>query len=382
MTPGGTGGVGGVGGSDGESGRSIGDARNHEPAGASRGNSVGLVTTKRPVGRVEKRINAFWREYGYHHGQVRLRNQPSVLAVESTNHCNLRCVMCPRGEPDVMERSVGTMTDAVFDRVLDEARFFEDPCWFHWFGEPLMHPRLFDQIERAKAHGVPNLGISTNGTLLDARRREAILASPLDTVMIAIDGTTKEVYERIRLSPRHEFEEVVENARSFLAAKRTLGRRTPHTILSIIVMQETAEQLGEFRSFWLDAGADEVLFKPFTTWGSQTDDFVRLTPRAEREAEREADQAAERAGRAHPCSLLWESLVIAWNGLVVPCCYDYDAKEAVGDITRQSLAEIWNGEAYQRLRRAERDGVNDSPLCAGCTEAPGRPRNPRWPLPF
>lgn len=330
-------------------------------------------SSPRPAARIQRARNDFWRAFGYHHGRLRLRNQPALLAVESTNHCNLRCVMCPRGEPDVMERSLGTMSDAVFDRVLDEVRFFEEPCWFHWFGEPLMHPRLFDQIERAKGRGVPNLGISTNGTLLDDRRRRALLASPLDTLMIAIDGTSASVYERIRISDRHGFDEVVENARTFLASKRSHGRATPHTILSIIVMEETQAQLDEFRAFWLRAGADEVLFKPFTTWGAQTDDFAGLVaPESE---------APVGPGRVHPCAHLWESLVIAWNGVVVPCCYDYDAKEALGDITRQSLREIWNGEAYQRLRRMERDGVNDSPLCAGCTEAPGRPRNPRWPVP-
>ena len=109
-----------------------------------------------------------------------------------------------------MERSLGTMPDGLFLKILDDAKFFTDPCWFHWFGEPLMHPRLFEQIALAKSRGVPNLGISTNGTLLDATRPRAILDSPLDTLMIAVDGTSKEVYERIRISSTFTFEEVVE----------------------------------------------------------------------------------------------------------------------------------------------------------------------------
>ena len=136
-----------------------------------------------------------------------------MFAIESTNHCNLRCVMCPRGEPDIMERSLGTMSDGLFQKILDDAKFFTDPCWFHWFGEPLMHPRLFEQIALAKSRGVPNLGISTNGTLLDAARSRAILDSPLDTLMIAVDGTSKEVYERIGISSTFTFEQVVENVR-------------------------------------------------------------------------------------------------------------------------------------------------------------------------
>lgn len=326
--------------------------------------------TFRATPRLRVRLNDFWREYGYHHGHVRLRNDPAVFAIESTNRCNLRCVMCPRGEPDVMTRELGTMSDEVFVKVLDDARYFTDPCWFHWFGEPLLHPRLFEQIEMAKSRGVPNLGISTNGTLLDDRRAAAVLESPLDTLKIAIDGTTKEVYERIRLSSQHEFEEVVENARSFLARRRSLSRSKPHTILSIIVMDETRAQLDQFRTFWLGAGADEVLFKPFTTWGNQ---FEGLTPLVER-------GGVDAQPRQQPCYFLWESLVVSWNGLVVPCCYDYDAKEVLGDVTHQTLREIWNGEAYQRLRSNELAGCNDSSLCAGCDQAPSHRRQPLWPI--
>ena len=329
-------------------------------------------STRKAPGLLEQKRNAFWREYGYHHGHERVRNLPSVFAIESTNLCNLRCVMCPRGEPDVMERSLGLLDDEVLDRVLEEARFFGDPCWFHWFGEPLLHPRIFDQIERAKSQGVPNLGISTNGTLLDSNRREAILDSPLDTLLIAIDGTTKEVYERVRLSARHSFEEVVENAQAFLSARQARGSTRPHTILSIIVMDETEAQLAEFQRFWTQAGADEVVFKSFVNWANQVNGLDELTITVK--------PSRSSPARANPCRYLWESVVIAWNGLVVPCCYDYDAKEVLGDLKVQSLAEIWNGEPIRRLRRDESVGCNNSSLCAGCDQAPGIPRQRLWPI--
>jgi len=325
---------------------------------------------KGAAGPVRIRINNVLREHGYHHGRIRLLNQPAAFAIESTNRCNLRCVMCPRGEPDVMTRELGTMSDEVFTKVLDQARFYTDPCWFHWFGEPLLHPRLFDQIEMAKSRGVPNLGISTNGTLLDDRRATALLESPLDTLMIAIDGTTKDVYERIRISSQYEFEEVVENARSFLAQKRALSKSKPHTILSIIVMDETQAQLDEFQTFWEQAGADEILFKPFGGWGNQFDGLSILVEETKRVLQ----------PREFPCKFLWESMVISWSGLVVPCCYDYDAKEVLGDVNHQTLNEIWNGEAYQRLRRNELGGCNDSSLCVNCEEAPGHKPQRLWPV--
>ena len=269
-----------------------------------------------------------------------------------------------------MTGETDSISDDLFMKALDEGSFFTDPCWFHWFGEPLLHPRLFDQIEMAKSRGVPNLGISTNCTLLDDRCAVSILDSSLDTLLIAIDGTTKDVYERIRLSPQHEFEEVMENARSFLARRRALSKSKRHTILSIIVMDETQSQLDEFQAFWEQAGADEILFKPFSTWGNQFDSLTTLVETAKPLSQ----------PREFPCKFLWESMVVSWNGLVVPCCNDYDAKEVLGDVNHQTLKEIWNGEPYQRLRRSELGGCNNSSLCAGCDQAPGHERKPLWPV--
>ncbi len=323
---------------------------------------------------LKNRQNRFWQNYGYHHGQVKLRNLPEVFAIESTNYCNLRCVMCPRGEPDIMERPLGNMSDDLFRKILGDIEFYKEPCWFHWFGEPLMHPRLFDQIALAKSQGIPDLGISTNATLLDADRAQAILDSGLDTILIAVDGATKDVYERIRISSTFTFERVCENVRQFLDLKKRLGRTRPATTLSIIVMEETKSQLDDFKRYWLAAGADEIIFKPYTTWGNQDTQFIQL-------AVSEIQETHRTQVRTNPCYHLWESVVIAWDGRVVPCCFDFDATVTLGDLKTHSLREVWNSQAYQDLRQKERDGENDSPLCRNCNQAPSIERNPVWPLP-
>jgi radical SAM protein with 4Fe4S-binding SPASM domain len=323
---------------------------------------------------LKKRQNQFWRNYSYHHGWTKLRNLPEVFAIESTNYCNLRCVMCPRGEPDIMERSLGSMSDDLFAKILDDVDFYKEPCWFHWFGEPLMNPNLFHQIDMAKRRGVPDLGISTNATLLDAKNAQAILDSGLDTILIAVDGASKDVYEKVRLSPTFTFERVCENVRGFLDLKRSLGRTSPKATLSIIVMEETKSQLEDFRRTWLAAGADEILFKPFVTWGNQDTQFVEI-------ASLESRTAHSQRMREHPCFALWESVVIAWDGRVVPCCYDFDASVTLGDLKKYSLREIWNSEAYVELRSKELRGCNDTSLCRNCNQAPGFTQNPLWPLP-
>jgi hypothetical protein len=52
---------------------------------------------------------------------------------------------------------------------------------------------------------------------------------------------------------------------------------------------------------------------------------------------------------------------------VVPCCRDDDGRLVLGDLLRQSLAEIWQGPEAQALRARHRDGAFPcGHLCEGC----------------
>jgi radical SAM protein with 4Fe4S-binding SPASM domain len=296
-----------------------------------------------------------------------LSHKPRIAAIEATNFCNIQCVMCPRGEPDLMKRRVGHIDAALLDKILAEAEFFESPCWLHWFGEPLMNPAIFELIAKAKTK-VPNLGISTNATLLTPERAERLLDTELDTIIIALDGATPETYEKIRKSDRFSYESVRRNAEYFIAARSRRGQRTPHIILSIIEMKENAGETEAFVRLWRELGADEVSVKAMTRWGDQDDTFKDLAT--------EQRRSVLAQPRNHPCTNFWTSMTITWDGRVVPCCYDYDAKMTLGDLKTQTLEEIWNGEAYVNARTAEREGRNFSELCKNCTDAPGAPRPP------
>lgn len=272
--------------------------------------------------------------------------------------------MCPRGEPDIMERGLGAMDDETFRRCVDGWEVWADPVWFHMFGEPLMHPRLFDQIAYAKKAGVPKLALSTNATLLSETNAAKLIGSRLDKIILCIDGNNKETYEAIRKSTEFTYEEVCKNVADFLDMKRIWS--TPeelHATVQIIVVDETKDQLEAFKAKWMAAGAEEVVFKEFCAWGGSDSRFAALAT-----AERQAQLATK---RDHNCFYMWQGVTVCWDGRVVPCCYDYDATMTMGNLKTQTLREIWNGPEYLALRAAEAAGTNDSSLCKNCTEAPG-----------
>ena len=68
------------------------------------------------------------------------------------------------------------------------------------------------------------------------------------------------------------------------------------------------------------------------------------------------------------CWKMWSSCVITWDGKVVPCCFDKDAKHVMGDVGTQSFQEIWTGEPYQSFRQSILRSRSEIEICKNCSE--------------
>jgi radical SAM protein with 4Fe4S-binding SPASM domain len=68
------------------------------------------------------------------------------------------------------------------------------------------------------------------------------------------------------------------------------------------------------------------------------------------------------------CWRLWHSTVVTWDGLVVPCCFDKDAKHQLGDLKNASFRQLWKGTAYGNFRKAVLRSRTEIDICKNCTE--------------
>lgn len=58
---------------------------------------------------------------------------------------------------------------------------------------------------------------------------------------------------------------------------------------------------------------------------------------------------------------------ILWDGRVVPCCTDFTGEYTLGDIKKESLMDIWNGEGLVELRsKIIEKKYREVSLCKGC----------------
>lgn len=117
-----------------------------------------------------------------------------VVIWNLVRRCNLTCRHCYSISADV--DFPGELTTPEIFRTMDDLAAFRVPALILSGGEPLLHPDIFTISRRAKATGF-FVGLSTNGTLIDAGVAARIAEVGYDYVGISLDGR-RATHDRFR----------------------------------------------------------------------------------------------------------------------------------------------------------------------------------------
>jgi heme d1 biosynthesis radical SAM protein NirJ len=108
-----------------------------------------------------------------------------VVIWNLTRRCNLTCKHCYALSAD--HHYPGELDAAEMLAVLEDLKAYGVPALILSGGEPLLSPHLWPLAQRASELGF-HLGLSTNGTLIDAPMADRIAAHGFDYVGISLDG--------------------------------------------------------------------------------------------------------------------------------------------------------------------------------------------------
>jgi heme d1 biosynthesis radical SAM protein NirJ len=123
------------------------------------------------------------------------RTPPGPVVIWNlVRRCNLTCKHCYSISAD--RDFPGELNTQEVYAVMDDLRAFGVPVLILSGGEPLLRPDIFDISHRAKTLGF-YVGLSSNGTLIDAHNIERIAAVGYDYVGISIDGV-RATHDRFR----------------------------------------------------------------------------------------------------------------------------------------------------------------------------------------
>jgi len=290
----------------------------------------------------------------YLSGSTKCPGLPPTVVIANTHACNHFCRMCIR---EAVKFDGPNIDVRLFKKIIDEGAGYFRYISFDGPGETIMNPDAFGMIRYARSKGI-RMVFSTNATLMTSDVVESILDSGLDHIIFSLNGTTREVYASVH--GVDAFDAAVANIRQFLERKCESGASILVT-LQMVCLHQTLHQVDDFYRAWRGApGVNSVRVKK---------DVVAV--------ERlQKGEPVARAQRRNACARLWYGPVyIETNGDVYATPGVLYKAPPVGNIWRNSLAEIWNNNTMQAMRRAHARG-DESPFpeCVDCSYS--RPRLP------
>ena len=320
---------------------------------------------------------------------------PVCVYFETTNRCNLLCTTCPRTYEEL--EPLADMSWELFTSIVDQVPGLSRAV-MHGVGEPMLVKNLPRMVRYLKERDVYVL-FNTNGTVLNERNGRALIEAGLDELRVSLDAANARSFLAIR--GKDYFGRILKNVRAFRALQEREGHDKPRVSAWLTGLKETLPELPDFVRVAAEIGVKEVYLQRLVFFGG--DDAIgmarpdqALYEQVTREEAVHIERAAALAGTlgvtfsasggaAEPgmsvrrtadkaswslCRRPWAVMYFTANGRALPCCIAPFSQRGyehytLGDATRDTLSEIWNGPAYAFFREAL---LSDKPpsACAGC----------------
>ena len=286
---------------------------------------------------------------------------PFVVFVDPASACNFRCAFCPtghRGMIDETGRFQGVMKLPLFKKIIDDLSEFEKPIKvlrMYKDGEPFLNNNLANMIAYAKQSGtVEYIDTTTNGSLMTPERLGPVLEAGLDKINISVDGMNREQYRKFT-GFDFDFDKFVEHVKWLDANKGTceVVIKIPGDLINDAQRQEFLDTFGDY--------CDRIFIENFAPCWPEFDveahTGIKITQGIYQQPIKPTDT----------CPYIFYSVSVNADGLVSSCFLDWGRKLLIGELSRQSLKEVWHSKQMNALRLQHLEGRRmENPVCSQC----------------
>ncbi len=286
------------------------------------------------------------------------RMRPLMLFCETVNVCNADCVFCPYS---AQTRPRGFMTAELFGRVLEQYRQIGGG---HLSLTPMVGDALLDRLWMQRLRSLAEMrdrmtpSVTTNLYALEKYSDDEVveMLKVLGRIHISCYGISAGECEAI--TRRRAFERFLAQTRRLLSLRTASGVDCDVRIGFRLAHSRSD---GELEDFLREQFGCMLPFGATTSYANWGNSMHGTLPLEARWVEPRKNESA--------CVMLPLAVQIYWDGRVSACsCCDYDSSDQLylGDVTRQSLGEIFNGAESQGVWRAHESGMLQ-PICRQCT---------------
>lgn len=243
----------------------------------------------------------------------------SLLTVEinTTELCNRKCVFCPRFDKNVYpNRNLNMDLDTAYkiSKALSDSNYI-GKISFSGFSENFINKKFVDIVEIFRINLPSNLlECNTNGDFLTTEYASRLYRAGLDNLYINLyDG----------IDQIAKFDEI---------------------------MKPFKKERYKFRAHY-----------------SQEDYGLNINNRGGSISWLGFDESSVENLAGKPCYYPFYKMFIDWNGDVLFCSNDWQKEIVVGNITQQSLEDIWLGDHIKQIRERLINGDRTQSPCNKCT---------------
>lgn len=295
------------------------------------------------------------------------------VKLKITSRCNLKCVMCRYGKglslPELPTTRWLTALDEMAELGCRKVHFSG--------GEVLIRKDFEHLVARAASLGI-KVTMTSNLTLLTSERAKSLMRSKISSISTSLDGASAKTHERVR-GIEGSFRRTLK-ALGYIARERERRGRRTRLRVNFVMMRANFRDYPALVQLAAQHGATDVVPMPVDTKNPKLRLSKRLiahynaeiAPRV-LEARQQADMPVEDAlvypfgrGRAvtasaqgryaadyyqqHACYAPFLHMFVAWDGKVYLCCMTNGRIEPLGDLSSQSVRDVFLGDRFAAIR--------------------------------
>jgi len=255
---------------------------------------------------------------------------PSILMIEPTNLCNLKCQQCITGS-DKLQREKGFMSYSQYCKIINQLNDSLLYLFLFIWGEPFLNKKIIEMIRFAADKGI-RVSISTNGLLFNNDKHILLmLKSGLNLLTIVMHGgPTAHSYCSYNNSSENEYIRVINTVKKIVKLKKTFGFLKPIIDLQFILMAQNIHEIPYMKQLGVDLGVDIISFKKISLIDANNEcDIAKYLPSSV-----QYSRYVKTTGRPsmiakspyiNGCRRLWLTSFVCWDGNVTICCNDSHA---------------------------------------------------------
>jgi len=278
---------------------------------------------------------------------------PEHVQIQTVSHCNANCIFCPNKKTS-LEIPIGKrMSMELWKKLIDE--IVQSPVRRmspYLMNESTLDPDLPERIAYFAQRKRPGQysKINSHGNALNERMALEIMKAGLDRINFSVQGIDPDDYFKVMSL---KFEKTVRNIERMIELKKEHNLKTRIRVV-MLVTRYLEPHIAEVREFWKKRGVKIHL--------------NQLENRGHHDKIQSDAIAVHELQTYSWCDRLFNQMYILYDGRTVMCCADWEQTSMMGDVSKNTIREVWNNDTYKDYRKRYLTGNVKGLICDGCTK--------------